>query len=271
MAKNITTRTARPKPSAATAAKKTARSPGKTGVAAKPASRATSNAVRTGRKVDAPLARPRGVGRPPRLSPEMIIEASIALLREVSAEGFTLARVADRLATVSMALYNYFPSREALLAEVANHISKQFQMPKPKPGQNWKKTLRDWLWTLLELGQKYPVIFKISGVDGKTSAGWLRITLVPGRILEDLGFTGKDLALANWLLCMQAHALIQAEVTDAGFHSGVSLSRLEELEASEQSHFLSLRPFQAQISASDIMEQGFLDIVATIERKMPSR
>ncbi|MFM7275951.1 MAG: TetR/AcrR family transcriptional regulator [Gammaproteobacteria bacterium] len=211
------------------------------------------------------------MGRPRRLSPEMIIGASIELLREVSAEGFTLARVAEKLDTVSMALYNYFPSREALLAEVANHISKQFRMPRQKPGQDWKKTLRDWLWTLRELGGRYPVIFKISGVDGKTSAGWLRITLVPGRVLEELGFRGKELALAKWLLCMQAHALVQAEVTDEGFHSEVSLSRLDELDVAEQAHFLALRPFHAQISGTDIMEQGFLDLIATIERKIPAR
>lgn len=213
----------------------------------------------------------RSVGRPRRLSPEMIIEASIELLREVSAEGFTLARVAEKLDTVSMALYNYFPSREALLAEVANHISKQFRMPRRKPGQHWKKTLRDWLWTLRELGGKYPVIFKISGVDGKTSAGWLRITVVPGQLLQGLGFRGKELALANWLLCMQAHALVQAEVTDAGFHSELSLSRLEELDAAEQAHFLALRPFHARVTGEDIMEQGLLDIIAAIERKIPAR
>lgn len=200
----------------------------------------------------------------------MIIEASLELLRDVTPESFTLARVAERLDTVSMALYNYFPSREALLAEVANHISKQFRMPPAEPGQDWRQTLRDWLWTLRELGEKYPVIFKISGIDGKTSAGWLRITLVPGRLFKELGFRGKELALTNWLFCMNAHALVQAEVTDAGFHSEVSLSRLEELEPDEQAHFLALRPFQGQISGADVMEQGFLDLVAIIERKIPA-
>jgi len=155
----------------------------------------------------------------------MIIETSLELLRLHSVEGFTLARVADRLDTVSMALYNYFPSREALLAECANHIGKQFVMPQPRKGQDWKKTLRDWLWTLRDLGERYPVIFKIAGVEGKTSAGWLRITRVVGTILYHLGFRDKELALNSWLVCLQAHALVQAEVTDGGFHTALSLSR----------------------------------------------
>ncbi len=113
------------------------------------------------------------------------------------------------------------------------------------------------------------MIFKIAGVDGKTSAGWLRITRVPGRTLYDLGFRGKELVLHNWLFCLKAHALLHAEISDARFHSPVSLSRLEELEPEEQQHFLMLRPFQAQLTGSDVMEAGFADLVDNIERKLP--
>jgi AcrR family transcriptional regulator len=201
----------------------------------------------------------------------MIIDASLKLLARHSVEEFTLAQVAKRLDTVSMALYNYFPSREALLAEVANHIGKQFTMPPPRPGQDWKATLRDWLWTLRALGEKYPVLFRIAGIEGKTSAGWLRIIRVPGTVLHELGFRGKELALTYWQFCLKAHALVQAEITDAGFHAPVSLSRLEELDPDEQAHFLMLRPFQGQITDEDIMEEGFADLVDAIERKLEAK
>lgn len=211
------------------------------------------------------------VGRPSRLSREMIIDASLKLLAKHSVEDFTLAQVARKLDTVSMALYNYFPSREALLAELANHIGKQFTMPPPKPGQDWKQTLRDWLWTLRALGEKYPVLFRIAGIEGKTSAGWLRIIRVPGVILHDLGFRGKELALTYWLLCLKAHALVHAEITDTGFHAPVSLARLEELDPEEQAHYLALRPYQGQIAGDDVMEAGFADLVDAVERKLEAR
>ncbi len=209
------------------------------------------------------------VGRPRRLSREKILETSLKLLEQYSTDGFTLARVADALGTVSMALYNYFPSREALLAELSNHICLQFRMPQPEPGQDWKKTLRDWLWTLRELGERYPVMFKITGFDGKTSAGWLRITRIVGQTLYEVGFREKDLALNNWLFCCQAIALVHAEVTDDGFHSPVSLSRLEELEPHEQSFHLMLRPYHGLITGHDVMEEGFSDLIANLERKLP--
>jgi AcrR family transcriptional regulator len=226
-------------------------------------------AARAARPADAP--RKGRVGRPSRLSREMIIEVSLKLLSKHPVEDFTLAQVAKKLDTVSMALYNYFPSREALIAEVANHIGKQFTMPPPQPGQDWKQTLRDWLWTLRALGEKYPVLFRIAGIDGKTSAGWLRIIRVPGTLLQELGFRGKDLALTYWQLCLKAHALVHAEITAGGFHAPVSLSRLEELEAAEQAFFLALRPFQGQVTGADIMEEGFADLVGAIERKLEAR
>ncbi len=208
-----------------------------------------------------------GAGRPSRLSREMILDTSLKLLDQYDVEGFTLARVAGELDTVSMALYNYFPSREALLAELANHICKQFVMPKAKRNQTWQKTLRDWTYTLLNLAQKYPMMIKITGMEGKTSAGWLRISRIVGTTLYEAGFRDKALALNSWLFCCKAISLVQAEVM-GGFHSPVSLSQLEELETEEQEHFLMLRPFHAEITGADVMEEGISDMVANLENKL---
>lgn len=208
-----------------------------------------------------------GAGRPSRLSREMILDTSLKLLEQYDVEGFTLARVAGELDTVSMALYNYFPSREALLAELANHICKQFEMPKPKRNQTWQRTLRDWTFTLLELAQKYPMMIKITGMEGKTSAGWLRISRLVGSTLYEAGFRDKALALNSWLYCCKAISLVQAEVM-GGFHSPVSLSQLEELEADEQEHFLMLRPFHAEITGTDVMEEGIADMISNLESKL---
>lgn len=248
-------RTAKPKSDAAAATPKKEAAPKK-----KPAKKKVA-----AKKV--PAKRKSGAGRPSRLSREMILDVSLKLLDQYDVEGFTLARVAAELDTVSMALYNYFPSREALLAELANHICKQFKMPKPKRNQTWQQTLHDWTYTLLELAQKYPMMIKITGMEGKTSAGWLRISRIVGSTLYEAGFRNKALALNSWLFCCKAISLVQAEVM-GGFHSPVSLSQLEELEPEEQEHFLMLRPFHAEITGADVMEEGIADMVANLETKL---
>lgn len=208
-----------------------------------------------------------GAGRPSRLSRELILNTSMKLLEQYSAEGFTLSKVAEELDTVSMALYNYFPNREALLAELANHLCKQFEMPAPTAEQTWQKTLRDWTYTLLELATQYPMMIKVTGVDGKTSSGWLSIARIVSTTLYEAGFRDKALALNSWLFCCEALSLVQAEVM-GGFHSPISLSQLDDLDYDAQEHFLMLRPFHEEITGLDIMEEGLADMIFNLERKL---
>lgn len=216
-------------------------------------------------------ARKSRVGRPPRISREAIIVESLSLLQNCTVEQFTLASVARRLGTVSMALYNYFPSREALLAEVANEVCKQFRMPEPIPGQDWKGTLSDWMWTLYALGKRYPMMFKVTGVDGKTSAGWLAIAHVVGETLHGLGFRGRELTLTNWLFCHQVLSLLAMEFGNVNYHSPPALDRLDELEPRQQQFFLVLRSQYAEISSEDVLREGFADLLAAVERRIPTQ
>jgi AcrR family transcriptional regulator len=216
---------------------------------------------------------PAASGRPARLSREAILEKSIQLLDQYPypVESFTLARVAEELDTVSMALYNYFPSREALLSAVADHICMQFKMPPPTLDQTWQETLRTWLWTFKKHAERYPVIFKVMGVDGQTSAGWLRISMTVGKTLQAQGMRDKELAVNSWLFCSTAIALVLYELTQNTFRSPISLSHLEELEPHEQEFFLMLRPHHTQISSGELLEEGFNQLITILELKLNAK
>lgn len=207
----------------------------------------------------------RGLGRPARLSREAILAASIELLESESADTFTLARVARKLDTVSMALYNYFPSREALLNAVADDVCMRFKMPRPRAGQSWQKRLRAWLDGVRTLAEQHPVILQVLGVDGQTTAGWLRVSLTVSRTLYNEGMRGKELALNTYLFCSHAVALVMFENVGASFHSTLSLSHMEELEPDEQNFLLELRPFHIQLSRNDVLEAGFDQLINMLE------
>lgn len=258
-------------------AKPAARKPGK--VAASTTTAAKSRKATTGSAASRAKASPATTktrartsssGRPARLSRQMVLEKSIELLDEYPypMDGFTLARVAEELDTVSMALYNYFPSRDALLAAVADHVCMQFKMPKPKPSQTWQDTLNAWLWTFKQHAERNPVIFKVMGYDGHTSAGWLRITMTVSRTLYGQGMRGKELAIAAWLFCLHAIALVHSEVSHSVFRSPISLSHLEELEPDEQDFMLMLRPYHTEISSDDALQEGFNQLIRGLELKL---
>jgi AcrR family transcriptional regulator len=212
-------------------------------------------------------------GRPARLSRQMILEKSIVLLEQCHYpfEAFTLARIADELGSVSMALYNYFPSREALLNAVADHICMRFKMPAIAVNAPWQEVLRTWLWAFKSHAEHYPVIFKVMGFDGQTSAGWLRISVTVGKTLYAQGMTGKELALTSWLFCCNAISLVHSELLGHTFRSSISLRHLEELGLEEQEFFLMLRPFHIQISSSDALEEGFNQLIAMVELKLKDK
>lgn len=251
----------------ATSTKARAKSPAKPKAKAKSGSQAKAPAV----KAATPARRRAGsTGRPARLSRQAVLEKAIELLDEYPypMEGFTLARVADALNTVSMALYNYFPSREALLTAVGDHICMQFKMPRPRPNQTWQETLRAWLWALKKHAERYPIVLKVMGVDGQQTAGWLRITLVVSRTLYEQGMRGKELALNTWLFCGNAISLIFYEREGSSFRSPISFSHLEELEPDEQDFLLMLRPYHTQITSGEVLEEGFSQLITMLELKL---
>jgi AcrR family transcriptional regulator len=212
-------------------------------------------------------------GRPARLSSDKILATSVKLLDQMHYpfDEFTLSRVAEELDTVSMALYNYYPSRGALLGAVADHICMQFRMPKTKPGQSWQKTLYQWLRGFHSLAKKNPIVFQLMGYDGKMSAGWLRITTTVTRTLHEQGMDGKELALNTWLFCTKAIALVQTEVLYSSFRTPIALSHLDELNAEEQETVLMLRRYAEPITSEEALEEGFKEIIATIELKLAKK
>src|SRR5262245_41455738 len=96
-------------------------------------------------------------GRPARLSSEAVLQAALALRETSQDEDFTTGRVAQAVGTTAMALYRYFPSREALLDGMADYVFEQFVMP-PGPRDRWQDTLLAWQWALKAHFERYQVL-----------------------------------------------------------------------------------------------------------------
>ncbi len=207
-------------------------------------------------------------GRPPRLSRRMVLEASMELLEKGPVEQFTMARVAKSLDTVSMALYNYFPSRNALLEAIGDHVCMQFEMPPPKRNQTWQDTLMQWLWAFKEHAERYPIILKVMGVDGKNSPGWLRITLTVSKTLYEQGMRDHQLALHVWLFCSYAVAIVFNEIEGSVFRTGYSLADLDKLDPDEQEFLLMMRKHNITLSSDEVLELAFGQIIGNLEREI---
>jgi AcrR family transcriptional regulator len=79
------------------------------------------------------------LGRPPRISREMIVEAAL----EIGLDGLTLKAVADHLGVSVAGLYHHVSSKDDLMRLTAELSARKVPLPEDR-GQHWALWLQEW-------------------------------------------------------------------------------------------------------------------------------
>ena len=157
---------------------------------------------------------PRPPGRPPgrpgRISHQRIVAETLAVLEADGLAGFSLARLARSVGVTPMALYNYFPSRDALLDAAAEAMFDGFEIPAGEG--NWESKMRAWLEALRDLIRRYPVSLQIIRWDDHIAPAWIKIWLPMAQTLEAEGLRGEKLAFGLLWLIQAAMAIIRVNL-----------------------------------------------------------
>jgi AcrR family transcriptional regulator len=82
----------------------------------------------------------RRAGRPAVLSVERIVAAAVAILDAEGPEALTMRRLGTELGVSAMSLYRHVPNRDALLAEVVNHLFAE-ALAGYTPESDWPRAL----------------------------------------------------------------------------------------------------------------------------------
>lgn len=140
----------------------------------------------------------RGRGRPPRLSRERIVEGAVEVLLAEPAVSVTIKRVADVVGAAPMALYRYFPDRDALLQATADHVLEAMQRDPIADGP-WPDRLRAWMRAGHANLRPYPQLMPY--MTTTRHPAWLPGLTRLREILTPAGLCDEDLALAVALIC----------------------------------------------------------------------
>jgi AcrR family transcriptional regulator len=143
----------------------------------------------------------RGRGRPPRFSREQIIEAAVELLEREPDAALTIKRVAEAVGSAPMALYRYFPDRETLLQDVADHVMARIE-PSTPVGDTWQAQVRHWMRNSRERLRPYAQLLPYMAATLQPVG--LRSLAGLAGILSPLGLDDEDLALAVILIASTA-------------------------------------------------------------------
>src|ERR1700733_2217501 len=156
-------------------------------------------------KPNRPQGRP--PGRPSRISHQQIVAETLAMLEADGLAGFSLARLARCVGVTPMALYNYFPNRDALLDAAAEAMFDGFEISAGEG--NWESRIRAWLEALRDLIRRYPVSLQIIRWDDHIAPSWIKIWLPMAQTLEAEGLHGEKLAFGLLWLIQAAMGVIR--------------------------------------------------------------
>lgn len=105
-----------------------------------------------------PADKGRGVGRPPALSVEQVIDAAIELADEAGLAGLSMPKLAARLDVGTMTLYGYVANKQDLLDRVASRIFEDLVMPE---AGNWREALADYFRSFRRAALAHPTLAEL--------------------------------------------------------------------------------------------------------------
>ena len=177
--------------------------------------------------------------------------------------GFSLARLARSVGVTPMALYNYFPNRDALLDAAAEAMFDGFEIPAGEG--NWESKLRVWLVTLRDLIRRYPVSLQIIRWDDHIAPSWIKIWLPMAQTLEAEGLRGEKLAFALLWLIQAAMAVVRANL-EARRISGYAHEVDDPNLASDGDLIAQVFAHVDTVRAEDIFQFDVQNIILAIRR-----
>jgi len=171
-------------------------------------------------------------GRPPRVTSDQVVQGALELLGEVPLEEFSLGMLARHLGLSVMALYTYFPSRDALLEAVGVRVFELFAAPEAQG--DWEAYLLEWLRALRRHVVAHPVAFKLMGWNGHVGAAWLGVSMPIAELLKAQGLSGQRLSLAMAWFTTAAVGMLQGARDSGRFRQMEAITAAKELPAGQR-------------------------------------
>jgi AcrR family transcriptional regulator len=206
----------------------------------------------------------RAPGRQATLSHEKIIAQALQLLEHIATDDLTMTRIAQGLGTTTMALYKYFPSRDALMNALAEHTFSLLATPMPVDGA-WQERLLGWLQVLHAHVEKYPTTLKVIGWEGHLSGAWVRVVAPVAQLLDEQGVKGERLAFVlAWFISSTMGFLLVETAESTRYRQHFSFGVLDDLPAGEQQTFMALLPMLPKIDHRQVVEFGLRQLVGMV-------
>jgi AcrR family transcriptional regulator len=130
------------------------------------------------------------------LTRNRIIGAAIDLIEAEGVEAVSMRRMATELGCGVMSLYNYVPSKSALLGGVADHVMSALEVPSA-PDAGWEEQVRAQVRAFRRVARAYPRCAMVAASRRPVSATSVQLAEKALATLREAGFGGQD---AVWIM-----------------------------------------------------------------------
>lgn len=131
----------------------------------------------------------RGVGRPPALSVEQVVDAAIELADEAGLAGLSMPKLAARLDVGTMTLYGYVANKQDLLDRVVSRIFEDLIMPETG---NWREALTAYFRSFRRTALAHPALAELLAGGRITIPEVFRTLETVVRSADAEGIHGED-------------------------------------------------------------------------------
>ena len=145
---------------------------------------------RSGLLWDAQLRSSRGPK--PALSREDVVQASISIADGDGLSALTMQAVAERLGFTTMALYRYFPNKEALI-DASVDAAMGTPPPRRGPREGWRKEVKHWAYAKRAMLCSRPWLAELPFVAAPHGPNWLSWHEAFLQTIVDTGLSPEDM------------------------------------------------------------------------------
>jgi AcrR family transcriptional regulator len=177
----------------------------------------------------AAVARPR---REP-LSQERIAKTSLELIDDIGLEEFSTRRLGAALGCEAMAIYNHFPSKDALLDAVVDRLIREVTVP--AKGDGWESRVRGFAASYRALAHTHPKAFALLATRRFRTRARTLVDQVIAALFEE-GFSPKRAAELFRVVSNYCNGAILDELSGAfppATNDHPNIARVQEFLAPE--------------------------------------
>ena len=145
----------------------------------------------------------KAVGRPPRLTVDLVVSTGIEVADRDGLEAASMARVAAELSVATMSLYTYVPSRPELLDLMVDEVLGERDLAGDRPA-DWREQVRVYAERTFAMYRAHPWLARVSQLRPPIGPGMLAereyvLAAVSGLGLPTAMVNTAALTIAHWV------------------------------------------------------------------------